>query len=101
MERPLQYSGLQVLGEGGHQEGRSSWDMLPTFEAGWSDHALSSLFEQIPATLRTELLQGLRVFDGIKQARTPSPVLPPLVSMETDQRAPLCVLDAVRPSRPA
>ncbi len=65
----MQYSGLQVLGDGGHQEGRSTWDMLPTFEAGWSDHALSSLFDQIPATLRSELLQGLRVFDGIKQAR--------------------------------
>lgn len=68
IERPLQYSGLQVLGDGGHQEGRSTWDMLPTFEAGWSDHALSSLFDQIPSTLRSELLQGLRVFDGIKQA---------------------------------
>lgn len=68
----MAFDGLQTLSvdssgrEGG---GKSMWELLPSFEAGWSEDALSSLFERMPICLRNELLQGLRVLDGVKQVR--------------------------------
>jgi hypothetical protein len=70
IERPMAFDGLQTLAvDGGGREGggKSMWELLPSFEAGWSDDALGSLFERMPLSLRTELLQGLRVLDGVKQ----------------------------------
>ena len=66
----MAFDGLQTLAvDGGGREGggKSMWELLPSFEAGWSDDALGSLFERMPLSLRNELLQGLRVLDGVKQ----------------------------------
>ena len=66
----MAFDGLQTLSvdsSGRESGGKSMWELLPSFEAGWSEDALSGLFERMPISLRNELLQGLRVLDGVKQ----------------------------------
>ena len=74
----MAFDGLQTLSVDSGREGggKSVWELLPSFEAGWSEDALSGLFERMPMALRNELLHGLRVLDGVKQARLRRAALP-------------------------
>eukprot|EP00288_Rhodomonas_lens_P012888 CAMPEP_0177707808 /NCGR_PEP_ID=MMETSP0484_2-20121128/9946_1 /TAXON_ID=354590 /ORGANISM="Rhodomonas lens, Strain RHODO" /LENGTH=454 /DNA_ID=CAMNT_0019219341 /DNA_START=189 /DNA_END=1550 /DNA_ORIENTATION=+ len=68
IERPLSFDGTQYVGDPNRAPGQKGpFDLIPTMEAGWSDEAVGAILENMPASLRNNLLSGLRMLETFRQ----------------------------------